>query len=82
MSGRQFRIRGLVQGVGFRPYVWRLANELGLSGWVRNDGAGVIAAVNGKNWPKFKTVCRSKRRVWRVSMASRTKRWMSAAKAS
>ena len=40
MSGRQFRIRGLVQGVGFRPYVWRLANELGLSGWVRNDGAG------------------------------------------
>ena len=55
MSGRQFRIRGLVQGVGFRPYVWRLANELGLSGWVRNDGAGVIAAVNGKNWPKFKT---------------------------
>ena len=55
MSGRQFRIRGLVQGVGFRPYVWRLANELGLSGWVRNAGAGVIAAVNGKNWPKFKT---------------------------
>ena len=55
MSGRQFRIRGLVQGVGFRPYVWRLANELGLSGWVRNDGTGVIAAVNGKNWPKFKT---------------------------
>ena len=55
MTGRLFRIRGLVQGVGFRPYVWRLANELGLSGWVRNDGAGVIAAVNGKNWPKFKS---------------------------
>jgi hydrogenase maturation protein HypF len=55
MSGRQFRIRGLVQGVGFRPYVWRLANELGLSGWVRNDGAGVLVTVNGKNWPKFKS---------------------------
>lgn len=54
-TGRLFRIHGLVQGVGFRPYVWRLANELGLSGWVRNDGAGVIAAVNGKNWPKFKS---------------------------
>jgi hydrogenase maturation protein HypF len=39
MTGRLLRIRGLVQGVGFRPYVWRLANELGLNGWVRNDGA-------------------------------------------
>jgi hydrogenase maturation protein HypF len=55
MTGRLLRIRGLVQGVGFRPYVWRLANELGLTGWVRNDGAGVIVAVNGKNWPKFKS---------------------------
>ncbi len=55
MSGRLFRIRGLVQGVGFRPYVWRLATELGLTGWVRNDGAGVLATVNGKNWPKFKS---------------------------
>ena len=55
MTGRLLRIRGLVQGVGFRPYVWRLAHELGLTGWVRNDGAGVIVAVNGENWPKFKS---------------------------
>lgn len=54
MTGRLIRIRGLVQGVGFRPHVWRLANELGLSGWVRNDSFGVLAAVNGKNWPEFK----------------------------
>lgn len=47
MSGRPIRVRGLVQGVGFRPYVWRLANELGLSGWVRNDGAGVTMLVDG-----------------------------------
>ena len=53
MTGRLLRIRGLVQGVGFRPYVWRLANELGLSGWVRNDSAGVLVSVSGLNWPEF-----------------------------
>ena len=47
MSGQQIRVQGLVQGVGFRPYVWRLATELGLSGWVRNDGAGVTMALAG-----------------------------------
>ena len=53
MTGRLLRIRGLVQGVGFRPCVWRLASELGLSGWVRNDGAGVLVALSGKEWPEF-----------------------------
>ena len=53
MSQRQLRISGLVQGVGFRPYVWRLANELGLNGWVRNDGAGISIAVNGEKTAEF-----------------------------
>ncbi|MDE2441015.1 MAG: carbamoyltransferase HypF, partial [Betaproteobacteria bacterium] len=53
MSGRLLRIRGLVQGVGFRPYIWRLATELGLNGWVRNDGSGVIATVDGERVHEF-----------------------------
>jgi len=35
------RIRGMVQGVGFRPTVWRLAQQFGLNGWVSNDEQGV-----------------------------------------
>ncbi len=41
------RVRGLVQGVGFRPTVWRLARRYGLRGWVCNDGSGVTLSVCG-----------------------------------
>jgi hydrogenase maturation protein HypF len=40
-------VRGLVQGVGLRPTVWRLACEHGLRGWVGNDGAGVTVMLCG-----------------------------------
>ncbi|QDG78729.1 carbamoyltransferase HypF [Labrenzia sp. PHM005] len=43
----QVRIKGLVQGVGFRPFVWRLANEENLTGHVLNDAEGVLAEVWG-----------------------------------
>jgi hydrogenase maturation protein HypF len=40
---------GTVQGVGFRPYVYRLANELQLGGWVLNDAHGVLLEVEGES---------------------------------
>ena len=41
------RVVGLVQGVGFRPFVWREATARGLSGWVGNDAAGVVLEAEG-----------------------------------
>ena len=38
---RAFRVSGIVQGVGFRPFVYRLAVRYGLAGCVWNDSAGV-----------------------------------------
>jgi len=46
-SRLRIRVRGTVQGVGFRPHVWRLATALGLTGTVRNDAEGVLAEVQG-----------------------------------
>jgi hydrogenase maturation protein HypF len=47
LARRALRVRGQVQGVGFRPFVYRLAHELALSGRVRNDGLGVQIEVQG-----------------------------------
>ena len=44
---RRFEVRGVVQGVGFRPFVYRLAHDLALAGWVRNDPSGVTIEVQG-----------------------------------
>jgi hydrogenase maturation protein HypF len=44
---RQIRVRGIVQGVGFRPFVYNLARELGLTGYVFNSSAGVTLEIEG-----------------------------------
>jgi len=44
---RRFVLTGQVQGVGFRPFVYRLAQDLCLTGWVVNDAAGVVICVQG-----------------------------------
>ena len=47
LARARLEVRGIVQGVGFRPFVYRLANELRLDGWVRNDAVGVIIDIQG-----------------------------------
>jgi hydrogenase maturation protein HypF len=46
-SGLRIHITGIVQGVGFRPFVYGLAARLALTGWVRNTSAGVDIEVDG-----------------------------------
>jgi len=48
MQGLQVHITGIVQGVGFRPFVYNLATRLQLKGWVRNTSAGVDIEVDGE----------------------------------
>lgn len=43
----RINIRGVVQGVGFRPFIYRLATEMGLQGWVNNTSSGVFIEVEG-----------------------------------
>ncbi|MEA5624914.1 carbamoyltransferase HypF [Nostoc sp. UHCC 0251] len=47
MATEEIRVRGTVQGVGFRPTVYRLAKTCGLRGDVYNDGQGVLIRVSG-----------------------------------
>ncbi|MFN7330308.1 MAG: acylphosphatase, partial [Bacteroidota bacterium] len=49
MKAYRVHIEGQVQGVGFRPYVHRLATELGLKGWVSNGTDGVHIEIEGED---------------------------------
>ncbi len=44
---KRLRIAGVVQGVGFRPFIWKRATDRGLTGWVQNDSAGVMIEIQG-----------------------------------
>jgi hydrogenase maturation protein HypF len=47
-SSRKLLVTGQVQGVGFRPFVYRLASDLGLTGWVRNTAGRVEILIQGE----------------------------------
>ncbi|MGD0948576.1 MAG: carbamoyltransferase HypF [Candidatus Binatia bacterium] len=49
MNAVSIKVRGTVQGVGFRPFVYRIATEAGLRGFVRNTPTGVEIRVEGEN---------------------------------
>lgn len=57
-SGRII-IRGIVQGVGFRPFVYARAQEYGMSGWVKNLGSEVEICAKGKLFEEFLTAVRA-----------------------
>ena len=57
----RIRVRGAVQGVGFRPFVHSLATRYGLSGFVLNDAEGVLAEIEGAPMDGFLTALRHER---------------------
>lgn len=48
MISVKIEVRGIVQGVGFRPFVYKLAKDYKLTGWVNNDAQGVNILLQGK----------------------------------
>ena len=53
-------VRGAVQGVGFRPFVYRLASELALKGWVINSPQGVTVEVQGDRRERLRLLLAAK----------------------
>ena len=53
MTAKKILTQGIVQGVGFRPYVYRLATSLNLNGYVRNLGNVVEIILEGDNIELF-----------------------------
>jgi hydrogenase maturation protein HypF len=74
ISALEIAVRGVVQGVGFRPFVHRIAAACGLSGWVTNTPGGVVVRVEGKagSLSRFRALFREElppaARVTRLSM--------------
>ena len=59
MTRLRLRLRGAVQGVGFRPFAYGLAARFALGGFVRNDAEGVTLEVEGEQADEFVAALRS-----------------------
>jgi hydrogenase maturation protein HypF len=55
MDFYRFHVKGVVQGVGFRPYIFKKAKELGFFGYVKNVGNGVEIIINDKEFISYLT---------------------------
>jgi hydrogenase maturation protein HypF len=58
-TGRRIRVRGQVQGVGFRPFVWKLAKQMAINGAVWNDAEGVHIIASGGDLDAFEAALRT-----------------------
>ncbi len=58
-TARRIRVRGQVQGVGFRPFVWQLAHRMGVKGAVWNDAEGVQIIASGGDLDAFEAALQS-----------------------
>jgi len=76
-SRYQIHVRGTVQGVGFRPFIYRLARDLGLAGWVRNDSSGVVIEVEGPRECLERFLERLPTWAWRAGSATTPPGWSS-----
>lgn len=84
-NGLSLRIKGKVQGVGFRPYIWQLAHRFGLQGDVSNDSAGVTVHLwQAPAVADFYKHCHKIVHHWRTLIAliarhttGRSRRWIS-----
>ena len=70
LEGRRIQVSGTVQGVGFRPWVYRVARQSGVTGRVHNDAAGVTIEAFGDATAleQFSSGCTSIRRLRRGSV--------------
>ena len=71
LERREIRVRGTVQGVGFRPFVYRLARELELAGWVRNDPEGVLIQAEGSSAALAELIRRIREEAPRLAVVER-----------